>query len=159
MSVIRTVENIFFDGKSIYTGNGSHPTILMALKSGANILFSNCTPLWPTSEIIWGFNRTKLLDGCRTVPAFIHKDSRQGKCDPAEGNISESRILNWISQKIQDPADQKYCLKSSGKRVFYLRMTGGRQISTVLSLPRCRKMVGLQSPKRPHFLRDVAKFQ
>jgi hypothetical protein len=97
------------------------------------------TPLWPIREKNKGINHRILVKNvCNTLPAFIHKNSRQGEEWPAKGKISAARTVG-VSQKS----------RVVDKRMLVLESTGGRQ--TVILLPRCRMMVGSRKPERPHF--------
>jgi hypothetical protein len=97
------------------------------------------TPLWPIREKNKGINHRILVKNvCNTLPAFIHKNSRQGEEWPAKGKISAARTVG-VSQKS----------RVVDKRMLVLESTGDRQ--TVILLPRCRMMVGSRKPERPHF--------
>jgi hypothetical protein len=97
------------------------------------------TPLWPISEKKEGINHNTLIKNvCNTLPAFIHKNSRQGEEWPAKGKISAYHIMGHYQKSI-----------SLDKRKLVFKSIGGRQ--TVILLPRCRMMVGSRKPERPHF--------
>jgi hypothetical protein len=97
------------------------------------------TPLWPIWEKNKGINHRILVKNvCNTLPAFIHKNSRQGEEWPAKGKISAPQTMGVSRKSIVVE-----------KRMLVLESTGDRQ--TVILLPRCRMMVGLRKPDRPHF--------
>jgi hypothetical protein len=101
------------------------------------------TPLWPISEKNKGINHSFLMENvCNTLPAFIHKNSRQGEEWPAKGKISAFQTMG-VSQKSI----------SLDKRMLVFKSMGCRQ--TVILLPRCRMMVDSRKPERPHFFLGV----
>jgi hypothetical protein len=106
-----------------------------------NVIFIKSTPQWPISDLNKCINRCSesAKNVCGTLPAYIHKNSRQGEKRPAKGNVAGSKVLV--------PARKPMSLED---RMFLNNSIGGGQKSTVL-LPRCRIKVDIQKPKRPHF--------
>jgi hypothetical protein len=99
------------------------------------------TPLWPISEKKEGINHSSPIKNvCNTLPAFTRKNSRQGEEWPAKGNMFGFQVLGPGCSPV-----------NHDDRMFLVKCTGVRQNSTEILLPRCRMVVGLRNPKRPHF--------
>ena len=102
------------------------------------------TPLWPISETEEGTSHhNPIKHVCSTLPSFTRKNSRQGEKWPAKGKIFGFHAPGLTFDSM-----------SYGDRIF-LKRIGDRLKSTAVELLRCRMVVGLCSPKRPHFLSGV----
>jgi hypothetical protein len=142
MKVIKRVGKNFRDDplKSKAANIEKYNVSTLIVESAAFFMLHN-TPLWPISERKEGIHHSKPIKNvCGTLPAFIHKNSRQGEEWPAKGSIFG----------LQAPGLNCKSMNHDG-RMFFVKCIGHRHKSTEISLPRCRMMVDLRSPKRPHF--------
>jgi hypothetical protein len=118
-----------------------HNAYRLIIRGGTSFML-NSTPLWPISEKKEGINHSQSIKNvCSTLPAFIHKNSRQGEELPAKGKLFGFHGQGFTCKPI-----------GHDDRLFLFKCNGGsRQKPTEISLPRCRIMVGYRNPKRPHF--------
>ncbi len=79
-------------------------------------LMLNSTPLWPISDIKKIINHSApKRNVCNTLPAYIHKYSRQGEKRPAIGNISGFQ-LSGSHVRFESCEDRVFLVESNGSR-------------------------------------------